>query len=170
MSHQQPTGVVVVEASPEPNMLMRVIWFLFVGWWLSGWAVLLAIVLQLTLIGIPAAVWLVNRIPQIMTLKSSRKLRVTGSESGVTVIGHADRLQRAWWIRTIYYVLVGWWATSFWMALAWLASITLLLMPLGFGCTGRRARSRRSATSCRNLRSATRFSEARCPAQAPALS
>ena len=136
---QQPMGhtvVVVVESSPEPNLLIRVLWFLFVGWWLSFWAVLVAIVFQLTIIGIPVSIWIINRIPQITTLKSSRKLQITEAAAGVVVVDHADRPQRPWWQRAIWYVLVGWWAVSIWILLAWIASVTLFLMGLGFWMYG----------------------------------
>ena len=66
--------VVVMASSPEPNIALRAVWFIFIGWWLSGLTVLLAVLLQLTILGIPAAIWLINRIPQITTLKSSRKI------------------------------------------------------------------------------------------------
>ena len=38
MSQQPPSqgsNIVVMSDSPEPNMLLRVVWFVFVGWWLS---------------------------------------------------------------------------------------------------------------------------------------
>ncbi len=127
-------------SSPEQNILLRVAWFIFIGWWLSGLTALLAILLQLTIIGIPVAIWLINRVPQITTLKSSRTLQVSEGEGGVVMVAHADREQFPWWGRVIYYVLVGWWAASIWMMLAWLATITLILMPLGFwmyGATGK---------------------------------
>ena len=102
MSQQPPSqgsNIVVMSNSPEPNILLRVVWFVFVGWWLSFWAIVLATVLQLTIIGIPGAIWVINRIPQIMTLKSSRRLQVSNNDSGVTVIGYSDREQRRWWVR-----------------------------------------------------------------------
>ena len=132
--------VVVMASSPEPNIALRAVWFIFIGWWLSGLTVLLAVLLQLTILGIPAAIWLINRIPQITTLKSSRKIQVAAATGGGVMVEHADREQLPWWGRAIYYVLVGWWAVSFWMALAWLVSVTLILMPLGFwmyGATGK---------------------------------
>lgn len=136
-----PAGTVVVMAeSAEPSILIRAIWFLAVGWWLSGVATIAAILLQLTLIGIPAAVWLVNRMPQIVTLKSSRRLSVSTDEHGVTMVRHADRPQLEFWKRALYYVLVGWWAVSLWLGLAWLAAITVLGLPLAFwmyGATGK---------------------------------
>ena len=140
VGHPTEGGVAVIVASPEPNIVLRVAWFAFIGWWLSGWTVLLAILLQLTIIGIRAAIWLINRIPQITTLKSSRKLQTTAGADGVVTVGHADRQQLPWWGRLIYYVLVGWWAASIWMSLAWVASVTVILLPLGFwmfGATGK---------------------------------
>lgn len=146
MSEQPPEtqfpgsqGTVVVAERPEPNLVIRALWFVAIGWWLSGLTTALAILLQLTIIGIPAAIWAINRIPQITTLKSSRQLQVGTGGSGAVIVGFADRPQRRWWVRAIYYILVGWWVVSIWMALAWVASATLILMPLGFwmyGATG----------------------------------
>ena len=112
MSQVPPTpgsNIVIMPESPEPNLVLRVIWFLFLGWWLSFWAILVAALLQLTIIGIPGGIWVINRLPQIMTLKSSRKLQVTEDQGGVTVVSYGDSEQIKWWIRVIYYVLVGWW-------------------------------------------------------------
>ena len=89
-----------------------------------------------TLIGIPGAIWVINRIPQIMTLKSSRRLQVSNNDSGVTVIGYSDREQRRWWVRAIYYVLVGWWATFVWLLLLWIAGILIITLPISFWMAG----------------------------------
>ena len=105
------------------------------GWWLSGLATFLAVLLQLTIIGIPAAVYIINRIPQATTLKSSRTVTVAEGE-GIVRVGFSDRQQRSWWIRAIYYVLVGWWAVSLWLVVAWVAGLTILLLPLSFWMYG----------------------------------
>ena len=139
MSQQPPSqgsNIVVMSDSPEPNILLRVVWFVFVGWWLSFWAIVLATVLQLTIIGIPGAIWVINRIPQIMTLKSSRRLQVSNNDSGVTVIGYSDREQRRLWVRAIYYVLVGWWATFVGLLLLWIAGILIITLPISFWMAG----------------------------------
>ena len=93
---------------------------------------MLATVLQLTIIGIPGAIWVINRIPQIMTLKSSRRLQVSSNDSGVTVVGYSDKEQRRWWVRAIYYVLVGWWVTYIWLLLLWVAGILIITLPISF--------------------------------------
>lgn len=131
-SPPQNTTVVVMAESPEANIAIRAAWFMFAGWWMSFWAISAAALLQLTIIGIPAAVWIVNRIPQVSTLKSSRRLQVAERQAGVTVVSYADREQLKWWVRVIYYVLVGWWATVLWLYAAWFCSFTILLLPVSF--------------------------------------
>ena len=137
---QEPSSpdshVVIMPESPEPNIVLRALWFIFLGWWLSFWAMVLALLLQLTIIGIPGGIWIVNRVPQIMTLKSSRKLLASQDKSGVMVISYSDREQRKWWVRTIYYALVGWWATSLWLAIAWLMGLLIITLPLSFWMFG----------------------------------
>ena len=130
---------VVVMESPQPNILIRALWFIVVGWWLSGLLTFFAVLLQLTIIGIPVAVYIVNRIPQATTLKSSRTVEVSEGDSVVRV-GFSDREQRSWWIRAIYYLLVGWWAVTVWLVVAWAAGLTIVLLPLSFwmyGATGK---------------------------------
>lgn len=48
--------------------MLRAIWFLLVGWWLSALCLTLAWGASVTLIGLPVAIWLYNRIPAITTL------------------------------------------------------------------------------------------------------
>ncbi len=130
---------VAVMESPQPNILIRALWFIVVGWWLSGLLTFFAVLLQLTIIGIPVAVYIVNRIPQATTLKSSRTVEVSEGDS-VGRVGFSDRQQRSWWIRAIYYLLVGWWAVSVWLVVAWAAGLTIVLLPLSFwmyGATGK---------------------------------
>ena len=135
MAESNRGDTVAVRESPQPNILIRALWFIVVGWWLSGLATFLAVLLQLTIIGIPAAVYIINRIPQATTLKSSQTVTVAEGE-GVVRVGFSDRQQLSWWIRAIYYVLVGWWAVSLWLVVAWVAGLTILLLPLSFWMYG----------------------------------
>lgn len=34
-------------------------------------------------------------------------------------------------LRTVYFLLVGWWAAAIWGALAWLCCVSIVLLPLG---------------------------------------
>lgn len=135
-----PNRVTIMVDSSEPNILIRAVWFFVIGWWLSGVVTAMAILLQLTIVLIPASVWLINRMPQVVTLKSSRRLEVSSNQAGLTVVSHRDRPQLPFWQRALYYVLVGWWAVALWLVLAWLVAISVLGLPLAFwmyGATGK---------------------------------
>jgi len=40
------------------------------------------------------------------------------------------REQTAWPIRGLWFVLVGWWASALWMALAWVIQLTVIGLPI----------------------------------------
>ena len=132
----QGSNVVIMAESPEPNLVLRVLWFIFVGWWVSFLTMSVAGLLQITIIGIPATIWMINRIPQVMTLRSSRKLQTVQNQDGVTVVSYSDRQQLKWWVRAIYYVLVGWWATMLWLVVLWLFGVLIITLPISFWMGG----------------------------------
>jgi len=47
----------------------RALWFVCVGWWAVGLAMLLAYALCLTLVLLPVGLMLFNRVPAVMTLQ-----------------------------------------------------------------------------------------------------
>ena len=52
----------------QPNLLVRAVYFLFVGWWLSlVWANVAAF-LAVTVVGLPVAFWMFNRLPFVTSL------------------------------------------------------------------------------------------------------
>jgi uncharacterized membrane protein YccF (DUF307 family) len=133
----QQTTVVMVQRG-EPNLLIRIIWFLFVGWWLSNVVVLVGWVLNLTLIGLPLGLFLLNRIPQVATLKMSAphlQMQID-LQTGAQVISIGSRPQRPFWQRALYFLVVGWWFSLLWLEVAWLLCIIILGMPIGFWMYG----------------------------------
>jgi uncharacterized membrane protein YccF (DUF307 family) len=48
--------------------LLRVIYFVLIGWWLSGLWMVVAYTLLLTIIGMPAAFWMYGRVGAVTTL------------------------------------------------------------------------------------------------------
>src|SRR5437870_6475021 len=63
---------VVVERTSGPGLLIRALYFILFGWWFSGiWAVV-AWVLCVTVIGLPLGLYMLNRLPQVVTLKPAR--------------------------------------------------------------------------------------------------
>jgi uncharacterized membrane protein YccF (DUF307 family) len=93
----------IIEVEP-PHLVLRVIWFLVVGWWLTGVLSVVAWALNATIIGLPLGLWIINRLPLAATLRPiSSQYRV---DNGVLRPG-TD--QHPFLLRAIYFVLIGWW-------------------------------------------------------------
>lgn len=56
---------------PETNMLIRALYFVFIGWWLSALWMEAAYAISLTIIGLPLGFWMFDRIPTVVSLKHS---------------------------------------------------------------------------------------------------
>jgi uncharacterized membrane protein YccF (DUF307 family) len=114
-----------------PNLLVRFIWWLFIGWWVSGIAVAIAWVALITIIGIPLGIWIINRLPSILTLRPrTRHWSLGQDEQGRSVVEDRGREQVAWPIRGLWFIVVGWWASAIWMGFAWLIQLTVIGIPI----------------------------------------
>jgi uncharacterized membrane protein YccF (DUF307 family) len=114
-----------------PNLLVRFVWWLFIGWWASGIAVAIAWAALITIIGIPLAIWIINRLPSILTLRPRTRHWTLGQdEQGRVVVSDRGRPQVAWPLRGLWFILVGWWASALWMGLAWLIQLTVIGIPV----------------------------------------
>lgn len=121
----------VTEHQSGPGLLVRAIWWLFVGWWLSGIVVAIAWIALITIIGIPLGVWLINRLPTVLTLRPRTRTWTMGQDAdGNTVVSEVGRDQVAWPIRGLWFILVGWWASAIWMGAAWLVQLTIIGIPI----------------------------------------
>ncbi len=121
----------IIEHQRGPNLLVRFVWWLFIGWWASGIAVGLAWLALITIVGIPLGIWLINHLPSILTLRPRTRTWLLGQDAeGRTVISERGREQIAWPLRGLWFVLVGWWASGLWMVLAWLIQLTVIGLPL----------------------------------------
>ena len=114
-----------------PSLIVRFLWWLLIGWWASGIAVSIAWIALITIIGIPLGIWIINRLPTILTLRPRTKEWALGQdELGRTVVMERGRPQTSWIIRGIWFVLIGWWASAIWMGLAWLIQLTVIGIPI----------------------------------------
>jgi uncharacterized membrane protein YccF (DUF307 family) len=116
----------------EPGMplLVRIVYFLFFGWWATGVWINIAWFLNATIIGLPLGLWMLNRVPQVLTLRPTKQLIIT-YEHGEQVRVHVASLpQRTWLLRLVYFALIGWWLSWLWANGAWLISATIIGLPL----------------------------------------
>ncbi len=58
-----------VRQAPEVNILLRVIYFLLIGWWLSALWLSLAYALCMSIIGLPLGFWMFDLAPAVVSLK-----------------------------------------------------------------------------------------------------
>jgi uncharacterized membrane protein YccF (DUF307 family) len=122
---------IVIERKSGPNIFVRAIWWLFIGSWASGVAVAIAWLALITIIGIPLGIWIINRLPSILTLRPRTRTWTLGQDAeGRTVISERGRAQVAWPLRGLWFIAVGWWASAVWMVIAWLLNLTVIGLPL----------------------------------------
>jgi uncharacterized membrane protein YccF (DUF307 family) len=129
MSTNQPGPVVIDRGGP--GCIISVLWFIFIGSWLSLFWILIAWVLIVLIIPMPIGLAMMNRVPMIATLRSPTREYVVATQGTATRIQEVGLPQRPFLIRAIYFVLVGWWLSLFWVVVAWLATGTIVLLPLG---------------------------------------
>ncbi len=120
-----------------PGYLARGLWFVFVGWWLGYLTIALSYALILLVVTFPLGMTLLNRIPQVMTLRP-RTRRYQSTQIGATVSIDEQHLPQHFWLaRVAYFLLIGWWLGLLWVNLAYLFGITLIGLPLSFWMYGR---------------------------------
>ncbi len=99
-------GTVIVNKS-GPNLLIRFVWWLFIGWWASGIVVGITWIAFITIVGIPLGIWLINRLPTVLTLRPrTRAWSIGQDEDGRTIVSEGGRPQISWPIRGIWFVLI----------------------------------------------------------------
>ena len=123
------TQPVIIQRNDGAGLLVRALYFVLIGWWFSAiWAVV-AWVLCVTIIGLPLGLFMLNRMPQVATLKPARaSLLVTPTGEVV----HLNVPQVPFLLRAIYFVLIGWWFSAIWLAVAWALHVTIIGMLVGF--------------------------------------
>jgi uncharacterized membrane protein YccF (DUF307 family) len=119
----------VIVRQSGPGLLVRALYFILFGLWFSGIWAAVAWVLCVTIIGLPFGLWMLNRLPQVVTLKPSR------SDLVLTTTGRVlerDVPQAPFLLRAIYFLLIGWWLSAVWIAVAWALCASIVGMVIGF--------------------------------------
>ncbi len=127
-----PKTVFVVNPS-GPGCFVRGLYFIFVGWWLAAIWIAIAWLLNVTIVGLPLGLTMLNRVPQIMTLSpGSQSINVIQDADGVLRIARGDT-QFPLIVRIIYFILVGWWLSLIWTIVAYFMAIFPFTWPIGYG-------------------------------------
>ncbi len=129
-----PAPVVIVAGAHGPGLFVRALYFIFFGAWLGAFWTGLAWALLASVVGLPLGLMMLNRLPQVMTLRSAPQRFQVATHNGVMVVSRQNAAQRSFAVRALYFVLVGWWASALWLGLAWgiLAFTFGLGLPISF--------------------------------------
>lgn len=137
-------NVNVQQQKRGPSFLTRTLYFVFVGWWLGFCWLNLGYILCLFVVTIPLGLAMLNRLPQVITLRASA---AGGAQTNVQVAtmamapgqfaqtvnvnvstgGH----QRSFLARAIYFVCVGWWAGFIWAYMGYGLCVLIVTLPAG---------------------------------------
>jgi len=106
--------------SDQPSILVRALWFLFIGWWLTGLWLSAAWLLNVTIIGIPLGIKLINKVPLVLSLKRRENLVEDGKGGS----------QYSLAVRALWFIFVGWWASGVWTGIAYLFTVSIIGIPV----------------------------------------
>jgi uncharacterized membrane protein YccF (DUF307 family) len=56
------------QKTPQRSLIVRGLWFVLIGWWLSAIWMGIAYLFTISIIGLPVAVWMYDRLPWIVSL------------------------------------------------------------------------------------------------------
>lgn len=127
----QNVNVTISQEDTSPSVIVRGVYFLLFGWWASGVWLSIAWFLNLTIIGMPFGIKMINFVPKIVSLKDRTiETAQTMDADGNITINQGTSEQYSLLLRAVYFLLVGWWASAIWMFFAWLVSITIIGLPL----------------------------------------
>jgi uncharacterized membrane protein YccF (DUF307 family) len=111
--------------------LIQILWFIFIGWWLGLWAIAIAWLLNITIIGLPLGLWILNNIPMILALQQPTDRLTILSDTTRTSLQETSLPQINILLRAIYFLVIGWWWSLIWLLVAYLLSATIILLPVG---------------------------------------
>lgn len=110
--------------------LITLLWFVFVGWWLSAIWIAVAWFLIALVVTMPIGLMMINVLPKIASLREpSREFRTT-IQGTITRVETSSLPQYPFLLRAVYFVLVGWWLSGLWMSVGWVASVTIVGLPV----------------------------------------
>jgi len=146
---RQTTVVNVNMQHKGPGFFVRAIYYIFIGWWLGFFWLNLGFFLCFLVITLPIGLMMLNRLPQVMTLRpagTSTKVNVASTQIATSgAPGQPGQMmsvqninvsvggtqQMSFLVRAVYYIFVGWWAGYLWANLAYLCCLFIVTLPVG---------------------------------------
>ncbi|MCO5217130.1 MAG: hypothetical protein M9953_13990 [Thermomicrobiales bacterium] len=118
-----------MQQNNSPSWVTRIIWFIFVGWWLSAIFMVIGLVGIASIILSPIGFWFINRVPWAQTLRQRSTHYSYLEENGQMVLTQHAPQQYPWIIRLLY-LPIGLVLGLFWLGVAWSISIPIISLPI----------------------------------------
>ena len=111
----------------SPNIIIRALWFILLGWELTALWLAIAWILNVSVIFLPIGLKMISLTPKVLTLKDiHRKQQIVDGNLTYTKTNQTNIL-----FRGLYFLFVGWWASLLWMSIGYLLCLTLIGLPYG---------------------------------------
>ncbi len=118
-----------VQQNNSPSWVIRIIWFIFVGWWLSAIFMVIGLIGIASIILSPIGFWFINRVPWAQTLRQRSTHYSYLEENGQMVLTQHAPQQYPWIIRLLY-LPIGLVLGLIWLGVAWSISIPIISLPI----------------------------------------
>jgi uncharacterized membrane protein YccF (DUF307 family) len=115
----------------QPNPILRALWFIFIGWWAGLIWLHVAYVLCVSIIFLPIGLIMLNRLPTILTLRTSLREAIYADQYGRVGVSIGEPPQISFGARALYFLLIGWWLGYLWAIVGYALCFTLVLLPVG---------------------------------------
>lgn len=115
----------------SPGCLWQILWFIFIGWWLGLAALAAAWILNITIVGLPLGLAILNRLPMFIALQQPTSQVVVKTREGRSTIRESSLPQYHFLVRMLYFLLIGWWWSFVWLLVAYIFCATVILLPIG---------------------------------------
>ncbi|MBI5518298.1 MAG: YccF domain-containing protein [Deltaproteobacteria bacterium] len=109
------------------KLLLRTLYFLLIGWWLGILWGLVGYLCCVSLVLLPIGLLMLNRLPQVITLKPVPVEPYTGSAPK----------EYPFWIRAVWFLFAGWYLSGLLVSAGIVCSLTIVGIPLGLWCFNR---------------------------------
>ncbi len=125
--------VMALAENRQPNIVLRFLWFIFVGWWLGLIWLHIGFALCASVIFLPFGLLMLNRLPAILTLRSTgdAQMQVVTNAYGQTFVTYGEVPQLNILIRAIWFFPIGLILGYLTSIIGYLLCATIILLPFG---------------------------------------
>jgi uncharacterized membrane protein YccF (DUF307 family) len=123
----------------SPSFLIRVLYFMFIGWWAGYIWLNIGFFFCALIITLPLGLVMLNRLPQVMTLRpQSQQTNINvatsttaGGVTNIVNVNMSGARQNSMLLRIMYFLFIGCWVGYIWANIGYFFCVTVLGLPLG---------------------------------------